>query len=304
LDKYTRPAEQKPEPMMSKEELFEWWKEQYLVDREFDNKPNFNSFKNQDNWRSFANVLYSDYGVHCENLSATDRGKNSPAGNKDLSRSLLSVMATISDLQHGDKYANNKRLSENITGAKRACLRYCNVTGEDCHKYDVQIDQFLDEFAIESEKWSQQKTAARQAKVEQQRAEQQQRTEATAKRAQALRSGQAKVESYGDAQIFYRPEGGQLLVRNPKAQPDGKVYEVFGNLDRVEGNTLIVKFADTYYFFISVKEKQPRDFVGNLRIGWPLRVIGRYTNNRQYTTVIGATKTAPAFEAIQLSNNF
>jgi hypothetical protein len=304
LDKYTRSEEQKPEPTMSKEELFESWRQQYLIDGEFDNKPNFNSFKNQDNWRSFANVLYSDYGLRCENLSATKKGKNSPEGNKDLTRSLLSVMAIISDIQHGDKYANSKRLNESIAGAKQDCLRYCNITREDCHKYDEQIDQFLNEFAAESEKWSQQKTATRQEKAERQHAEQKRRTEATAERAQALRSGQAKVENYSDAQLFYSPEGGQLLVRNPKAQPDGKIYEVFGNLERIDGNTLIVKFADKYYFIISVKEKQPQSFVKNLRIGWPLRVIGRYTSNREYTTVIGATKTAPVFEAIQLSNNF
>jgi hypothetical protein len=323
LDKYTRPAEQKPELTISKEELFESWKQQYLIEgmpnlpkSRLERVPRLS--KGETAEEMLANTLFNDYGVRCRQSwerAARPEKRDSPMDNRPLAFFLLDAVNTIIKIQYGEQNLNH-HLTSTVDRA----------TNNICPQSARQIRQFLDEFAAESENWYQQnieytqrkreeearlaqqkaeqEEAARQQKAEQERIEKQQRADAIAKRTQELRSGQAKIESYSDAQLFYRPEGGQLLVRNPKVQPDGKIYEVFGNLERVEGNTLIVKFADTYYFFISVKEKQPRDFVGNLRIGWPLRVIGRYTSNRQYTTVIGASKTAPTFEAIQLSNNF
>jgi hypothetical protein len=316
LDKYTRPSEQTPEPTISKEELFEAWMQEYLDEgkpsRANSERPPFLNGNTNQARKDLATVLYNDYGMRCA---------KSPEDGAYLAwtASFYDVLNDIIKIQHGNdshRLTLEGRVSSLTTGTYRYCPEYAN-----------QIRQFLDDFAIASEEWHQQnveyhqrkreeeaklaqlkadkEAAARQAKTDRERVEKEREVaarQAKAERTEALRSGQAKVESYGDARLFYQPMEGFQLVMRPKVQPDGKVYEVQGILERVEGSTLLVKFADKHYFFITAKEKQPRDFMKNLRIGGILHVIGRYTSNREYTTVIGATRTAVVFEAISIVN--
>jgi hypothetical protein len=274
LDKYTRSAEQKPKLTISKEKLFESWKREYLLE----GKPITGNFDRTSKEPSFfsgrsevlSDVLYNDYGVHCG---------RSPADNLTISLHLTEAIQNIVLVQYNEQDDSARaRVTESVKWA---------TTGN-CSKYTSQITLFLDEFVTESEKWYQQnieyiqrknandaqlarqkaeqEEAARQQKAEQKAAEHQveidkQRAEQQriAERAAALRSGQVKIESFGDAKLFYSPAAGQLLIMRPMVQPDGKLYEAFGVLERVEGNTLIAKISDTY-FFITTEAKQPHEW--------------------------------------------
>lgn len=124
--------------------------------------------------------------------------------------------------------------------------------------------------------------------------------EADEKRKIALRSGAEKPASFKDHMLMNDYGTGDQFYGFPLLKPDNKVY-LFGTgaLNREEDGGLFVRSPGGDYIHIKTSRSTP--IYGELRMNMPIVVIGRYVGNIQYTTVIGAVKTAPVIEAIAIS---
>ena len=298
LDKYMQAAPQQQTEAITKNELFESLKLQYLTQsRRASGNPPRLSLAGNKNINAIAYVFSNDYSVHCDKARvSTYPTVPSFPENYHLAQQVLGAADTIIEMQY--EQDSGRPTSPLASGQRRQSLiNYVRNATFPCQQYAGQVKQFLDEFASESEKW-------KQAGVENAQRSQNQRSEAIAERTEALRSGQAEIQNLSDAALFYNATTGLSLMMNPKAQPDEKYYVTQGLLEKIEdgGDTLLAKFGDGYARIVHVSaSKQHQGFLDNLRVGRNFNVVGRYVGNAEYMTVMGASKTVPVFEAAYLS---
>jgi len=336
LDKYMQAAPQKPAAVMTKKEWFELLRQIYLKNRD----ATIRDGRRHDEDRAILkNILSNDYNVRCKydldvTLNATFTMMNSIVWLQDYEKRMNDSSSEKRERDLGDE----KRARDSLASSMKSIKTLCEDPGAE------KVKEFLDGFVAESEKWYQakQEQLDQEAKAKQERAEAEARAEqveaqakqerkeaeerdkqeradqarrkraaeeaqaeqARAQHADALRTGKAEVKNAYDAALFYNADDGQSLMFRPKMQPDGKVYALFGVLDKVDekGNVLRIK-AGTNYAIITkaLAAKRGSGFVENLRVGMGFRIIGRYVRNTDYNTVGGETKTAATFEAIYLS---
>jgi hypothetical protein len=144
--------------------------------------------------------------------------------------------------------------------------------------------------------------------------------EATAQRVKddrkrKLRSGALKVESFEDAKLLHDPVKnlGDIAI-SPLLSPDALVYAGTVTLDIREkpnliraktfflaGNVVSGASVDFAYVWLRVTKKSANLVADSLRIGGNVGVVGRYTQNVEYRTVIGEQKTAPVLEVLYLA---
>lgn len=143
--------------------------------------------------------------------------------------------------------------------------------------------------------------ASKERQVQEREAEmRRQKRESDDKRKIALRSGAEKPASFRDYMLMHDYGAGDQFYGSPLLKPDNKVY-LFGTggLDREDGEGLIVRNSGGDYIHVITNRSTP--IYGELRIKMAIVVIGRYVGNTQYTTVMGAVRTAPMIEAIAVS---
>lgn len=272
--------------------------------------------KYMDIGNSLARMLPSEFGISIQCVQ--QRARDGRISGTSQARSIAAAMYDILD-----KLAAPER-----SNALRARFDSLARPGSGCPNDFAGIKQYLDtytEFAIQlvdrhqkavAERQSQMREAEREAKLaadrkrseedaknrEAQARDEAQKTamrEAQEKRRASLRSGAAKPNSFQDHMLMHDYVWGEQYFSSPLVEPDGKVY-LFGTgaLDRKDGNDLILKNPDGY---VIVRPKRGTPIYGELQVNRLTVVLGRYVANAQYTTVIGAVKTAPVIEAIAIS---
>jgi hypothetical protein len=127
-----------------------------------------------------------------------------------------------------------------------------------------------------------------------------QKKESDEKRKLALRSGSEKPGSFRDYMLMHDHEIGDQYYGSPLRVPDNKVY-LFGTgaFDREDSGGLFIRNSGNEYIYVKTSRGTP--IYGDLRVNMAIVVIGKYVGNIQYTTVIGAIKTAPVIEAFAIS---
>lgn len=268
---------------------------------------------------SIAVVLPAEFGISasCVQQLRTD-------GKISGSIQAMTIAAAMYDVLDQIAPSGNKK------GMLRDRVNSLSRPGSGCPSDFPAIKQFLSEYsdfakgmlerklALVAERNAKEQEQARQARIvaDQQASEKankereaqareaemrKQKKGADEKRRIALRSSVEKPASFRDYMLMYDHGIGDQFYGSPLLKADNKVY-LFGTgaLDREEDGGLLVK-SPGGGGYIHVRTSRSTQIYGDLRINMPIVVIGRYVENIQYTTVIGAVKTAPVIEAIAIS---
>ncbi|HZR02673.1 MAG TPA: hypothetical protein VFA81_05835 [Burkholderiales bacterium] len=159
---------------------------------------------------------------------------------------------------------------------------------------------FLEDASVVFQDVAEEKLKSRIARELSVRLENAQLQEQRQKRLDDLKTGRATLQSVNDGLLLYKPSNGSGVVLQPKLSPDQKVYVLVGALDRAEGKDLVFQMPSNQvsYFIgrLSAGTKQEPGF--EPRYNTVVRVLGKYIDNTQYTTVAGTVRTSPVFEII------
>lgn len=157
----------------------------------------------------------------------------------------------------------------------------------------------------------------RQAEAQRrQQAEQHSQQNEFNKRIADIKAGRASIQNAREATVIYHATDGTSLMRRPMLHPDNHNYVISGQIDPAggfSGEGFIVKEAwssademqlkmwaqisgmtnlhEPAYASIMLKGSVPE----GLRSGSTVRVVGTYTDNREYTTRDGSRHLMPVF---------
>lgn len=268
---------------------------------------------------SLAMMLPAEYGVSTGCVQS--RYHDGRVTHSSEAVTIASAMYDVID-QLGPSGPKSNRLRDNVNSLF--------MPGMPCRGDSVAIKQFLTEYtdyarglldrkqALVSDRKAREQEQARQAKIaaDQQAQEKagkereaqardaemrRQNKEATEKRTVALRLGGEKPASFSDYTLMHQHKEGYNLFVNPKVEADNNVYLMPPfKLERADSDGLLVTDGNGNY--ILVKKTRSTAIYGELKINWPITTIGKYVGNTQYTTVIGAVKTAAVIEAIAIKS--
>lgn len=130
----------------------------------------------------------------------------------------------------------------------------------------------------------------------------------------ALKSGATPVKNFQDAVLLHAPTADLTdLMISPLLKPDRGIYRGLVRLDAQEGDDLLRAKIDSplfnrrlggevYYAHLLLTGKTVNFSPRSMRIGWGVNVIGRYVQNRKYTTIAGEERTMPVFEVMYIGN--
>ena len=302
IDKYTRAPSPQQTETITKDELFDLIKTRYLAESKHEGgRPTLLFHPEKKFIDAVSTVLSNDFEVHCGEARTNSIPDINFLENDGLARQILGAADVIIEMQYDP---DPRSIPPSLLTGHRNQLRqqlvgYIERATSYCPQYTVQVKQFLDDFANESERW-------KQASIERAEQSKMQQSEAIARRGEELRSGRIEIQGISDAALFYRAANGLSVMGNPKVQADNKYYVIQGFLERIEdgGDALLAKFGDNYARIVHVSaSKQQVGLLDNLRAGRNFHVVGRYVNNVEYTTVIGASRVVPVFEAAYISQN-
>lgn len=126
-------------------------------------------------------------------------------------------------------------------------------------------------------------------------------------RTKLILAGKLKIESYDDAKLVNTPLILETIAFNPLLKADGKIYanKFWLTLEAEEGANLLRAVAidpkgQKPYVFLRTTKNTTIFGSGGMRVGGIISVMGRYTDNIKYTTVMGVTKSAPTLEVMYL----
>lgn len=142
--------------------------------------------------------------------------------------------------------------------------------------------------------------------------------EAAAKEALMIRQSQLKngsipVSNYDDAVLLHDPDSLDSLMMSPLLRPNKAIYAGEVTLDGDEAeNVLRVKiggyrhpvwgWVDLTYATLQLTKKTIDYSKRSMRIGGTIKVIGRYVQNKKYTTVARQEKTMPVIELMYIGD--
>jgi hypothetical protein len=112
-----------------------------------------------------------------------------------------------------------------------------------------------------------------------------------------IKSGKLPIKTLKDAKIYYDATDGSSIVKHPPLNADTKYYFVNGRLNSQEGKYYLVQynyFGGPGYFLFETSNKIA---TSKFRIGKEITVLGKFTDVREYQTVIGSKSYAPVFTA-------
>ncbi len=130
-----------------------------------------------------------------------------------------------------------------------------------------------------------------------QEAKAQQVATALAARAQLIREGSAKPESFKEAAVALDAQHRPDLAMRPMVQPDGSAVIMSGTLDRIEGELFICRMGNDYFAIRVDLDSGIGRQAAALRYGGPVNAVGRYIGNLTYTTVMGMERQMPVVQA-------
>lgn len=240
-------------------------------------------------------LLIADYGVSADCL--LENKAISGAAETGQARSVAHAMNSILMYGWAMKYspatADASRINTTIDPLSRRAPFGCPADFD-------KIKRFLNDFSSFTRSMIERKDAESLARSHQKEDAQRRKDAQDKERSVALRTGREKPASFKDYMLMHDHGVGDQFYGSPLLKPDNKVY-LFGTgaVDREEGGGLLVRNSGGSY--IHVKTSRSTPIYGDLRVNMPVVVIGRYIGNTQYTTVVGAVKTAPMIEAIAIS---
>lgn len=126
----------------------------------------------------------------------------------------------------------------------------------------------------------------------------------------ALKSGAAPVKNFQDAVLLHAPPADLTnLMVSPLLKPDKGIHSGQVWLDAEDGDDLLRAKIDSsrfgggvYYAHLLLTGKTVNFSPRSMRIGGAVNVMGRYVQNRKYTTIAGEEKTMPVFEVMYIGN--
>ena len=249
-----------------------------------------------DQFEELAKLLTTEYNVSADCVQEKERnGKNVESSQaRAIANAMNSILIYGWNTKYSPATADASRLNKDLDPLSRKPPYGCPADFE-------KIKKFLNDFSSFTKSMIDRKEAEGLAKA-QQREEAQRRKETQDKeRSVALRTSKEKPVSFKDYMLLHDYGTGDQFYGSPLLKPDNKVYLFStGGLDREEDGGLFVK-SPGGGGYIHVKTTRSTPVFGDLRMNMPVVVIGRYVGNIQYTTVIGAVKTAPVIEAIAIS---
>lgn len=130
-----------------------------------------------------------------------------------------------------------------------------------------------------------------------------------------LKSGAVPVKNFQDAVLLYAPTASLTdLMVSPLLKPDRSIYSGMVRLDAEDGDNLLRAKIDTsllfggrfgggiYYAHLRLTKKTVNFSPRSMRIGGAVNVMGRYVQNRRYTTIAGEEKTMPVFDVMYIGD--
>lgn len=117
-----------------------------------------------------------------------------------------------------------------------------------------------------------------------------------------LKSGKKEIQSNEEAMIAYDAAPIGRVMISPKIKPDGELYGGHLKINQSSNESYFIAEAEynagIKYAKIMIPEELKENYLNTVQIGKFSSAIGKYTDNLQYTTTIGETKTMPVFTAI------
>lgn len=172
----------------------------------------------------------------------------------------------------------------------------------------------IDECANEGRQKREHQRIAREMLARQELEEKQRVKQEAEKQYQSqLKSGAVPVSNFQDAVLLHAPTASLTdLMASPLLKPDRGIYSGMVRLDAQDGDNLLRAKIDTsllfggrfgggiYYAHLRLTKKTVNFSPRNMRIGGAVNVLGRYVQNRKYTTIAGEEKTMPVFEVMYI----
>lgn len=140
--------------------------------------------------------------------------------------------------------------------------------------------------------------------------EKERRDQSEKDRHRRVKSGAAPVKNFQDAVLLHTPTSDlTALMASPLLRPDRSIHSGRVALDAEEDDDLLRAKIDSsrfgggvYYAHLLLTGKTVNFSPRSMRIGGVVNVIGRYVQNRKYTTIAGEEKTMPVFEVMYIGD--
>ena len=127
---------------------------------------------------------------------------------------------------------------------------------------------------------------------------------------QKIKSGALKIQNVNDACIYYSAKPLTPIIASPLLNPDNQFYCGDITIDLQETSNLIRgKVLNVFssngqyptvlpvaYAFLKTDGNTVTFNPDAMRIGYNIKVAGKYIGNTKYTTVIGVTKESPVLQ--------
>lgn len=185
-------------------------------------------------------------------------------------------------------------LRENTNQDDVACYANCESRYRD-EFTQVKVDR---ERRALAEKEKSDRSIAAQQKEESNAALEKQKAES---RDADLRAGRVKPANIEQAMVAYSAENGISLASAPKIRPDGKLYALIGIIENAGSDPEFLAMLgsrDPRYYMVKIPKALRSAYFDKAKIGDGFILVGKYTGNTNYKTIVGQQKSAPVFEAV------
>lgn len=202
---------------------------------------------------------------------------------------------------------------------------------------DRQVDELLEEMKPSEQKLAEQRAKQELLKAEEKRAElrakedqlaneielkRHQQEEVAEKIAKEnvlaeIRMGKRKAKSFEEAVSAYDAAEGLNLASAPKIRPDGRTYYLAGTIERSDNKTasftalannglvnmmqrtlLGIGQGEPKYFYVRLPKSMETKYYDTAKVGAGFDIVGKYSANLDYKTIIGAQKSMPVFDVL------
>lgn len=187
-------------------------------------------------------------------------------------------------------YGQYMFMDETIDYPPEQCLK----DAESFTTQEKKEEYAKDQARLKEKEATKQREATEQAEAEQ---KQKQKLQALVS---DLKSGKKKPSNLKQAMLAYDANDGSSLAGSPKIRADGALYAIYGTIAFAnEDDSFAASFKDgANQFDVKIPPELKEEYLSTAQVGGDFIVVGRYIENKQYTTVSGATKSLPSFEAI------
>lgn len=132
-----------------------------------------------------------------------------------------------------------------------------------------------------------------------------------------IRAGKKQAKSFEEAVAAYDAAEGLNLASAPKIRPDGRTYYLAGTIERSDNKTasftalannglvnmmqrtlLGIGQGEPKYFYVRLPKSMEAKYYDTAKVGAGFDIVGKYSANLDYKTIIGAQKSMPVFDVL------